>query len=124
MCTRVFSATACEVDQDVYHFDVEQAFVQSKLGEDIFLRLPRRWGSVVKGKRGACTQGCNGTKDAIYSYCCVANLFTLACPPLSLITNDTEHLVMLGSPFGCCHVGDAPEASETLDPRSFSGGAF
>ena len=38
---RLLSAIACELDLDVYHFDVEQAFVQSKLVEDVFLRLPR-----------------------------------------------------------------------------------
>ena len=38
---RLLSAIACELDLDVCHFDVEQAFVQSKLDEDVFLRLPR-----------------------------------------------------------------------------------
>ena len=40
-CVRLLSAIACELDLDVCHFDVEQAFVQSKLDEDVFLRLPR-----------------------------------------------------------------------------------
>ena len=38
---RLLSAIACELDLDVCHFDVEQAFVQFKLDEDAFLRLPR-----------------------------------------------------------------------------------
>ena len=41
---RLMSAIAFELDLDVCHFDVEQAFVQSKLGEDVFLRLPRGFG--------------------------------------------------------------------------------
>ena len=40
----LLSAIACEVDLDVYYFDVEQAFLQSKLDEDVFLRLPRGCG--------------------------------------------------------------------------------
>ena len=35
-CVRLLSAIACELDLDVCHFDVEQAFVQSKLDEDFF----------------------------------------------------------------------------------------
>ena len=38
---RLLSVIACELDPDVCHFDVEQAFVQSKLDEDVFLRLPK-----------------------------------------------------------------------------------
>ena len=41
---RLLSATACELDLDVRHFDVEQAFVQSKLDENVFLRLPEGYG--------------------------------------------------------------------------------
>ena len=63
-------------------------------------------------------------RTTTYSYCCITNLFTLACPPLSSIKYDTEHLVMLGSSLGCSRVGDAPEASEILDRRNFSDGAF
>ena len=33
---RSLGAIACELDLDVCHFDVEQAFVQSKLDEDVF----------------------------------------------------------------------------------------
>ena len=43
-CVRLLSAIACELDLDVCRFDVEQAFVQSKLDEDVFLRLPRGCG--------------------------------------------------------------------------------
>ena len=41
---RSLSAIACELDLHVCHFDVEQAFVQSKLDGDVFLRLPRGYG--------------------------------------------------------------------------------
>ena len=45
-CVRLLSAIACEPDLDVCHFDVEQAFIQSKLGEDVCLRLPKGCGSL------------------------------------------------------------------------------
>ena len=38
-CVRLLSAIACECDLDLCHFDVDQAFVQSDLEEDVFLRL-------------------------------------------------------------------------------------
>ena len=41
---RLLSAIACELDLDMCHFDVKQAFVQSKLDEDVFLRVPRGCG--------------------------------------------------------------------------------
>ena len=34
------AAIACEFDWDLYHFDAEQAFVQSKLDGVVFIRLP------------------------------------------------------------------------------------
>ena len=36
-------------------------------------------------------------KTSTYSCCCITNLFTPACPPLSLIKYDAEHLMMPGS---------------------------
>ena len=41
---RLLSAIACELDLDVCHLVAEQAFVQSKLDEDVFLRLPKGCG--------------------------------------------------------------------------------
>ena len=38
---RLLSVIACELDLNVCHFDAEQAFVQSKLDEDVFLRFPK-----------------------------------------------------------------------------------
>ena len=48
-CVRLLSAIACEGDSDLCHFDVDQAFVQSDLEEDVFLRLPKGCG-VLSGK--------------------------------------------------------------------------
>ena len=45
-CIRLLAATACELDLDLCHFDAEQAFVQSNLEEDVFLRLPRGCGNM------------------------------------------------------------------------------
>ena len=47
-CVRLLSAIACELDLDVLcHFDVDQAFVQSKPDKDVFLRcLSKRCGSL------------------------------------------------------------------------------
>ena len=46
-CGRFLSAIACECDLDLCHFDVDQAFVQSDLDEDVFLTS-----SAVGGRRG------------------------------------------------------------------------
>ena len=45
-CVRLLSAIACECDLDLCHFDVDQAFVQSDLEEDVFLRLPKGCGDL------------------------------------------------------------------------------
>ena len=41
---RLLAAVACELDWDFVHLHAEQAFVQSTLSEDIFIRLPRGCG--------------------------------------------------------------------------------
>ena len=46
-CVRLLSAIACEYDLDVCHFDVDQAFVQFRLDENVFLRLPRGCGKML-----------------------------------------------------------------------------
>ena len=46
-CVRLLSAIACECDLDLCHFDVDQAFVQSRL-EDVFLRLPKGCGDLSR----------------------------------------------------------------------------
>ena len=45
---RLLSAIACECDLDLCHSDVEQAFVQSDLEENVFLGLPTRCGDLSK----------------------------------------------------------------------------
>ena len=60
---RLLSAIACELDLDVCHFDVEQAFVQSKLDEDVFLRLPRGCGR-LSGKVVRLNKSLYGLKQA------------------------------------------------------------
>ena len=44
-CVHLLSAIACEYDLDLYPFD-DQAFVQSYLEEDVFLRLPKGCGGL------------------------------------------------------------------------------
>ena len=43
-CVRLLSEIACECHLDLCHFDVDQTFVQSRLDENVFLRLPRGCG--------------------------------------------------------------------------------
>ena len=45
-CVRLLSVIACECDLDLCHLDVHQAFVQSDLDEDVFQRLPKRYGDL------------------------------------------------------------------------------
>ena len=45
-CARLLSVIACERDLDLRHFDIDQAFVQSDLEEDVFLRLPKGCGDL------------------------------------------------------------------------------
>ena len=45
-CVRLLSAIACECDLDICHFNVDQAFVQSYLEEDVLLRLPKGCGDL------------------------------------------------------------------------------
>lgn len=41
---RLLAALACEQNLDLCHFDIQQAFVQSDLDEDVFMRLPQGCG--------------------------------------------------------------------------------
>ena len=40
----VLAALACELNLDLCHFDVEQAFAQSDLEGGVYMRLPRGYG--------------------------------------------------------------------------------
>ena len=39
-CTRLMAAIACELQLDLFHFDVQQAFVQAELNEVVLMRMP------------------------------------------------------------------------------------
>ena len=71
-CVRLLSAIACELDLDVCHFDVEQAFVQSKLDEDVFLRLPRGCGR-LSGKIVRLNKSLYGLKQASPVMACASH---------------------------------------------------
>ena len=47
-CVRFFSAIVCEFGMDMYHSDIEQALLQSKLDEDVFQRLLKECGSLFR----------------------------------------------------------------------------
>ena len=64
---RLLSAIACELDLDVYHFDVEQAFVKYILDEDALLRLPRRCGR-LSGEIVLLNKSLYGLKQASRSW--------------------------------------------------------
>ena len=66
-CVRLLSAIACALDLNVCHFDVEQAFVQSKLDEDVFLRLPKICGR-LSGKIVRLNKSLYGLKQASRSW--------------------------------------------------------
>ena len=62
-CVRLLSAIACQCDLDLCHFDVDQAFVQSDLEEDVFLRLPKGCGD-LSGKVVRLNKSLYGLKQA------------------------------------------------------------
>ena len=66
-CVRLCSVIACELDLDVCRFDVEQAFVQPKLDEDVFLRLPQGCGS-LSGKIVRLNKSLYGLKQTSWSW--------------------------------------------------------
>ena len=62
-CVRLLSAIAFECDLDLCHFDVDQAFVQSDLEDDVFLRLPKGCGD-LSGKVVRLNKSLYGLKQA------------------------------------------------------------
>ena len=60
-------AIACELDFDLCHVDAEQAFVQSNLDEDVFMRLPRGCGD-MSGKVVRLNRNLYGLKQASRSW--------------------------------------------------------
>ena len=63
LCVRLLSAIACEYDFDLFHFDVDQVFVQSHLNMDVFLRLPKGCGK-LSGKVMRLTKSLYGLRQA------------------------------------------------------------
>ena len=43
---RLLAALACELDLELCHFDIDQAFVRADLAEDVYMRLPEGCGSL------------------------------------------------------------------------------
>ena len=60
---RLLTAIACELGLDLCHFDAEQAFVQSKLDEDVYLRMPQGCGA-LSGKVVKLGRSLYGLKQA------------------------------------------------------------
>ena len=62
-CVRLLSPISYECDLDLLHFDIDQAFVQSRLEENVFLRLPRGCGK-MSGKIVRLNKSLYGLKQA------------------------------------------------------------
>ena len=60
---RLLLATAVQEDLDILHFDAEQAFIQSNLEEEIYMRLPPGCGS-TSGKTVKLHRSLYGRKQA------------------------------------------------------------
>ena len=60
---RFSTAIACELGLDLCHFDAEQVFVQSKLDEDVYLRMPQACGA-LSGKIVKLGRSLYGLKQA------------------------------------------------------------
>ena len=59
----LLTAIACELGLDRYHSDAEKAFVQSKLDEDVYLRMPQGCGA-LSGKVVKLGRSLYGSKQA------------------------------------------------------------
>ena len=66
-CFCLLGAIACELCVDLCHFDAEKAFVQSRLGEDVFMRLPPGCGE-MSGKIVRLYRSLYGLKQASRSW--------------------------------------------------------
>ena len=66
-CIRSLAATACELFLNLCRFDAEQAFVQSNLEEDVFLRLSQGCGN-MSGQVVRLNRSLYGLKQASCSW--------------------------------------------------------
>ena len=70
---RLLNAIACECDLDICHFDVDQAFVQSDLEDNVFfLWLPKGCGD-LSGKIVRLNKSLYGLKQALRYMACSSN---------------------------------------------------
>ena len=60
---RLLAALACEMDLELYHFDVDQAFVRANLDEDVYMRLPQGCGA-LSGKIVSLNKSLYGLRQA------------------------------------------------------------
>ena len=60
---RLLMAIACELGLDLCHFDAEEAFVQSKLDDEVYLRMPQGCGA-LSGKVVKLGRSLYGLKQA------------------------------------------------------------
>ena len=61
--TRLIVALACKFDWELLHLDVEQAFVQSELDHEVFMKLPQGCGS-MSGKIVRLNKSLYGVRQA------------------------------------------------------------
>ena len=66
-CIRLMAAIACELQLDLCHFDVQQAFVQAELKEVVLMRMPKGCGA-LSGKVVRLNRSLYGLKQASRSW--------------------------------------------------------
>lgn len=66
-CIRMMAAIACELQLDLCHFDVQQAFVQAELQELVLMRMPQGCGD-LSGKVMRLNRSLYGLKQASRSW--------------------------------------------------------
>ena len=66
-CIRLMAAIACELQMDLCHFDVQQAFVQAELKETVLMRMPQGCGA-LSGRVLRLNRSLYGLKQASRSW--------------------------------------------------------
>ena len=75
---RIVAATACKLDWDLRHLDVDQAFIQSELDTEIFLILPPGCGR-LSGKVVRLNKALYGPKQSGRSWCKLLSSTLVEC---------------------------------------------
>ena len=65
-CVHLLNATACELGLNLCHFDVDEAFVQFKLNENVFMRLQKECRG-LSGKIVWLSKSLDGLEQALRS---------------------------------------------------------